>query len=221
MARQTKARNKNPYIIVFWEGESEMAYMKFMRREFHEKANVKINKIRGVFQAAVKAFSTKGEYKDELKDIDEIWFLFDTEPDMRNQWEEYFAVVQKVRKQCKNARVRLLMTKSCIEYFFLLHYEKTAPSISNPSDKDLILKRLKDNHCPSYSKGDMESTFKIASHYMMGIQNGRWSLNRIANEIGNLQDSDERNRRLLLTDCTFTNVHEGIEYLLSLKKYEC
>ena len=84
MARQTKARNKNHYIIVFWEGESEMAYMKFMRREFHEKANVKINKKRGVFQAAVKAFSTKGEYKDELKDIDEIWFLFDTEPDMRN-----------------------------------------------------------------------------------------------------------------------------------------
>lgn len=35
MARKTNSRERKPYIIVFWEGESEEAYMKFMRNEFH------------------------------------------------------------------------------------------------------------------------------------------------------------------------------------------
>lgn len=219
MARVRKERNRNPFIVVFWEGESEEAYMRFIRREFHEKANVTVNKKKGVFKASVKAFALKGEFYNVLSEIDEVWFVFDTEPDLRGKWEEYYSIIQKVRRLCKNARVRLLMTRGCIEYFFLLHYEKAAPMIAGPADKENIIRRLKDHYCSQYQKGDFVSISEIAVHYMTGVENGAWSLKRIQNEIGSIEDSDERNRKLFLTDSTFTNVHEGISYLLSLKKY--
>ena len=62
MARKTKNISRNKYIIVFWEGESEEEYFKFLRQEFHEKANVKVHSRKGIFAMAKKAFSSKGEY---------------------------------------------------------------------------------------------------------------------------------------------------------------
>lgn len=220
MARQIKKRNKNPYIVVFWERESEKEYMKFIRREFHERANLKINKKKGIFLAAEKVFRSQGELREEAEEIDEIWFLFDTEPDMRANWDAYHTILQRIKKQCKHANIRLLMTKGCIEYFFLLHYEKTAPMIMNPADKEMITQRLKSCYCPSYEKGHSDSTFEIAAHYRTGITNGQWSLNRLEALIGDIAVSEERDRRLFMTEHTFTNAHEGILYLLSLNKYE-
>jgi len=33
MARKINSRNRKPYIIIFWEGESEQVYMKYMRKK--------------------------------------------------------------------------------------------------------------------------------------------------------------------------------------------
>ena len=217
MARQSKNLKRNPYIIVFWEGESEEQYMKYMRQAFHTKANLKVNAKKGVFEAAKKAFSPKGVYADEVKDVDEIWLVFDTEPDLRVKWDEYWGIVQGLRKKCKYARVRLLMTKGCVEYFFLLHYEKLAPSIVTTADKDALVAKLSgENYCPGYKKGDQIATFKIASSYETGIENGKWSLKRIEDEFVGAYTEDEKYRVLDFTDSTFTNAHEAIEYLRDL-----
>lgn len=45
------------------------------------------------------------------------------------------------------------MTRGCIEYYFLLHYEKCAPAIHIPADKDKVIELLK-KQCPKYKKGD-------------------------------------------------------------------
>lgn len=216
MARQTKNISRNPYIIVFWEGESEEEYFKFMRQEFHEKANVKIHSKKGIFAMAKKAFSLQGDYGDEVAYVDEIWFVFDTEPDLRQKWDEYWEIVKSIRKKCKNARVRLLMTKGCIEYFFLLHFERTAPSITMPYDKEKILKTLKSRYCPYYEKGNKKTTWEIAERYKSSIENGKWSLKRIDEELSRAKDEDERYKLLYFTDSTFTNAHEAIEYLEAL-----
>jgi len=217
MARLSKNLKRNPYIIVFWEGESEEQYMKYMRQTFHSKANLKVNAKKGVFEAAKKAFSSKGVYSDEVKDVDEIWMVFDTEPDLRVKWDEYWGIVQNLRKKCKYARVRLLMTKGCIEYFFLLHYEKIAPSIVTPADKDALVEKLAGaNYCQGYKKGDQITTFRIASAYETGIENGKWSLKRIQDEFEGANTEDEKYRVLYFTDSTFTNAHEAIEYLRDL-----
>ena len=101
--------------------------------------------------------------RDDVWDVDEIWMVFDTEPDLRPKWDEYWGIVQNLRKKCKNARVRLLMTKGCVEYFFLLHYEKTSPMIISPADKDCVVDKLAgDKYCPGYKKGDQKTTYAIA-----------------------------------------------------------
>jgi hypothetical protein len=216
MARKTKNISRNPYIIVFWEGESEEAYFKFMRQEFHDKANVKVHSKKGIFTMAKKAFSPKGDYGEEAAYVDEVWFVFDTEPDLRQKWDEYWDIVKGIRKKCKNARVRLLMTKGCIEYFFLLHYEKSASTITMPADKEKVLRNLKSKHCPDYEKGNKNATWKIAENYMIGIENGNWSLKRIEDELSKAKNEDERYKILYFTDSTFTNAHEAIEYLKAL-----
>ena len=217
MARQSKNLRRNPYIIVFWEGESEEQYMKFMRQHFHQKVNLTVNPKKGVFDAAKKAFSANGIFANDVKDVDEIWLFFDTEPDLRRNWDKNWSIVQSLRKKCKHARVRLLMTKGCVEYFFLLHYEKTAPIMLTPADKDNVANRLAgEKYCYGYKKGDRITTFEIASKYDIGIENGEWSLKRIRNELSEASTEDEKIRLLYFTDSTFTNAHEAIEFLRSL-----
>ena len=113
MARKTNTRKRKPYIIVFWEGESEESYMKFMRNEFHEYLNLTVNSQKGVFEAAKKAFSSSGIYSDDTSLVDEIWFVFDTELELRSKWNKYFTIIRQLKKKCRNADTRLLMTKGC------------------------------------------------------------------------------------------------------------
>lgn len=42
--------------------------------------------------------STKGEFYNDLSEIDEVWFVFDTEPDLRGKWEEYYSIIQNVHE---------------------------------------------------------------------------------------------------------------------------
>lgn len=149
MARKSKNKSRIPYIIVFWEGESEKQYFMFLKDRFHENANLNIHRKKGLFGTADKAFSVKGVYYEDLLDVDEIWIVFDTEVVMRKKWEENWDIVKSLRKKCKNAMVKLYMTKGCIEYYFLLHYEKIQPLIVTVQDKENLLKRLSSKeYCP-------------------------------------------------------------------------
>lgn len=209
MARKSKNRSRNPYIVVFWEGESEQQYFMFIKDKFHEKTNLKIHNKKGTFDIARKSVGAKGVYKDDVDYIDEIWIVFDTEVDLRPKWQENWEIIKLLRKKCKNAKVRLLMTKGCIEYFFLLHYEKTAPMISTTVDKEKLLNILADDkHCPGYKKGDRITIWKIAENYITAIKNGEWSLNRVKDELATASNEDDKTKILYFTDSTFTNVHE-------------
>lgn len=215
MARNLKNRQRIPYIIVFWEGESEEQYMRFLRERFHENVNLTVHGKKGVFDTAKKSFSMKGSYHDEIDYIDEIWLVFDTELELRTKWDEYWQIVTSLRKKCKNAKVKLFMTKGCIEYFFLLHYEKSSPMIVTPADKEQIIKKLSSEHyCPGYKKGDKDSTWRIAERYEAGIINGDCSLKRIKEELEGAKTEDDRAKILFFTDSTFTNTHEAVQHLI-------
>lgn len=218
MARKSKNKSRKPYIIVFWEGESEEQYFKFLKDKFHENANLNVHSKKGLFATAEKAFSSNGFYYDDMLDVDEIWIVFDTEVEMRPNWDRNWDVVKKLRRKCKNATVKLYMTKGCIEYYFLLHYQKTQPLIVSVKDKDRILKLLEREYCLGYKKGDKDATWKIAEHYETAIENGQWSLKRIADELEGTADENERIRRLYFTDSTFTNVHEAVKHLMEMSR---
>ena len=76
---------------------------------------------------------------------------------------------------------------------------------------------MKKKHCASYKKGDTASIYEIARNYPTAVKNGIWSLKRLEDELDGIMEGDERDRRLFITDQTFSNVHEGIEYLNKLK----
>lgn len=153
------ARKIKPLIYVFWEGESEQAYAKFLKKIFEHVAIIKPYNVAGLFSAAVNAFNNNPRYRNNTDATDEIWFFFDTELDKANQWKANYKMINKLRKLRKtHIKVRLLMTTACLEYWLLLHYEKSAPAIATPEDKKHILEKVK-LHLPLYKKGDEESTF--------------------------------------------------------------
>ena len=103
------------------------------------------------------------------------------------------------------------MTKGCIEYYFLLHYEKSQPLIVSVKDKEKVLKLLSTKYCPGYEKGDKDTTWEIAEHYEIAVENGDEELEGTA-------DENERIRRLYFTDSTFTNVHEAVKHLMEMSR---
>ncbi len=139
----------------------------------------------------------------------------DTEVELKEKWNEYYSVIKRLRKLNRYIRIRLLMTKACIEYFLLLHYKKTAPRIELTSEKELILEEVT-KIISTYEKGDRNSIWKIAKQYKEAIENGKWSLQQNKSELPTLEDTDERNRILFMGDMTFTTVHEALEFLEGL-----
>lgn len=47
--------------------------------------------------------------------------------------------------------IRLLKTTECVEYWFLLYYERVRPAVANPAEKEQVLKELQ-RHVPAYKK---------------------------------------------------------------------
>ena len=203
--------------IVTGNGSRGTGRCKFLKDRFHQNANLKIHNKKGVFDIANKAFDVKGSYVDDILDVDEIWLVFDTEVDLRKNWSTNWNVVRHLRARCKNAVVKLYMTKGCIEYYFLLHYEKARPLIVSAQDKVKILKHLSEKElCPGYKKGDKRTIWKLAERYETAIKNGEWCLKGLSEELKTVNE-DERIKKLYFTDSTFTNTHEAVRHLLELK----
>lgn len=218
MGRKTK-RSK-PLIYVFCEGESEQVYSDFLKETFKDVAVIKRPNQTGVFEVADAMFRNNPVYRDYKEVTDEIWFFFDTEEKDKDKWNARLKIMKKLsRKPGKDKiRIRLLMTKACIEYWLLLHYKKTNPDIETPEDK-LRIKHLLKKYEAAYEKGDKSSTYSIASNYQTAISNSKQIFKDLLLQgIPTLDDSDERNEWLYSCSKTFSTVHEAIEYLQSLQK---
>lgn len=123
------------------------------------------------------------------------------------------SVLQRLRKK-PNIRVRILMTTGCVEYWFLLHYKKVAPSIQNVAEKENVMKMLQ-SECSGYEKGNSIATRKIAERLDKAIINGDWVLEHIEG-LPTLEDTDVRNRWLYQSSMTFTTVQDAMKFLESL-----
>lgn len=213
MARQT--RKTKPLIYVFCEGESEQAYARFLKEQFADTAVIKCVPQTGLFQEAKDKFVKDARYRDNAVMTDEIWFFFDVEDEDAGKWDQRLKIVNYLRKLRKKPgiRVRLLMTTGCIEYWLLLHYEMTVPSIHTVADKERTLKRLQ-NFAPAYTKGDQDVTSVIARKYKTAVLHGNRTLDALMSDgMPVREDSDERNSWLCQSHKTFTTVQEAIQFL--------
>ena len=216
MARPIKRRQPRKTIYVFWEGESEAAYTGFLKQAFEKCAVIRLHHEKGTFFAAQAFYRGNRRFQSDLTELDEIWFFFDTEVDHGRQWSENMACLEAIvhsRPKRNPIQIRLLMTSCCVEYWLLLHYERTAPAMATPADKDRMLNAVR-RYMPDYEKGDITTTTLIAKNYEVAVENGRWSLSRLR-EDGMPESEPERNRWLFNGTHTFTTVHEAIEALLT------
>jgi hypothetical protein len=217
MARISKNKPVKKAIYVFWEGESEEAYSKFLKDKFEEYAIIKCHREKGTFATAKSYYRNNRRFKSDVEELDEIWLFFDTELEKSDQWDfnmECVSDIIKSRPKRNPIKIRLLMTTGCLEYWLLLHYKKTAPKIATPADKERIMTEIKKKE-PNYEKGDYTTTSNIAQNYMTAIENGKWSLERLK-EDGLPEDEKLREHWLYRGEHTFTTVHEALLMLLEL-----
>lgn len=217
MARKTKP--VKPLIYVFWEGESEECYAKFLKQEFEDVAVIKLANKKGLFDEAESCFAKEPKYRNAVDVTDEIWFFFDVEESDHQHCDSRFRTIQKLRKLKKKPgiRVRLLMTTGCIEYWFMLHYRMMAPNLTTKPEKDHMVELVRQK-VPDYAKGDSDTISKIAKLYPEAVKNGRKTLENLrADGLPTLDDTDERNRWLHQSSRTFTTVQEAIEFLEELQ----
>ena len=217
MSRQI--RPTKPYIVVFCEGESEQVYTKFLKKKFSNVAVIKPPTQTGLFEEAKNKFEKDPKYRDYAEVTDEIWFFYDVEKDDATKWENRLEIIKSLRRLRKKPgiKVRLLMTTGCIEYWLLLHYEYSRPTIQTVPQKKTVEKRLKSFE-PLYEKGDESSTSRIAENYPKALENGEKTLKELTREgLPSFEETDERNRWLNINFKTFTTVQEAICYLEELK----
>ena len=137
-------RKEKPYIVVFCEGESERAYVEFLRKEFDDVAVIKSPSAVGLFEIADNKFKKDIRYRDKAEVTDEIWFFFDVETKDIGLWDARLKIIKRLRALRKKPeiKVRLLMTTGCIEYWLMLHYEMYAPPIQTVAEKEQVMRRL-------------------------------------------------------------------------------
>lgn len=212
-------RKEKPYIVVFCEGESERAYVEFLRKEFDDVAVIKSPSAVGLFEIADNKFKKDIRYRDKAEVTDEIWFFFDVETKDIGLWDARLKIIKRLRSLRKKPeiKVRLLMTTGCIEYWLMLHYEMYAPPIQTVAEKEQVMRRLLAKE-PSYRKGDVDITARIAQRYQAATANARRTVANLLREgLPGLEDTDERNRWLCQRCLTFSTVYEAIDFLTALR----
>lgn len=210
-------RKIKPLIYIFCEGESEVEYAKCLKEKYSDVAVIK-KPVKGLFSEAESKFNKEIRYRNNVEVTDEIWFFFDVDHGQAGSWKNNYKIIETLRKLKKqpHIRVRLLMTSGCVEYWYLLHYEKIRPPVQSIAEKNKVMMLLK-KHNPGYFKGDSITISEIAQRMDVAVENGRWSLKNIE-ELLKLKDEDIRNQWLYHTEETFTTVQEAIEFLENIRK---
>ena len=134
--RQSKGKTIRPTFFVFCEGESEEAYVKFLRSKYR----LPIEICPSVAGLSINSNHIKNFKKDRVthpKDRDYLIYDLDREDGIM------------VRLKSINGAT-IIATNPCLELWFLLHYVKQTAELTSAQCVSL-LKR----HAPQYKKGGL------------------------------------------------------------------
>jgi hypothetical protein len=138
--RVSKGKSINPTYYVFCEGETEEAYVKWLKSKY--RVSIEIDaKISGNDICERYISSYKRKKPTHVKD--KTFLLYDA--DAQHTLERL--------KQIKSAQ--LLLSNPCIELWFLLHLQEHSAHISSED----CVKKIKKHH-PEYEKGKISKTLK-------------------------------------------------------------
>lgn len=167
MARKSRNKPIKKVIYVFWEGETEQEYIKFLKDEFENIAVIYYCTKKALLRLLSPIIITKITMITKISEIlYQNLMNYGFSLIRKLKWaisgtkNELFRRYYKFKEKRNPLKIRLLMTTGCAEYWLLLHYRKTAPAIATPADKDKILMEVK-KIVPSYKKGDKASIKKL------------------------------------------------------------
>ena len=211
---QMRFKHSRRYVYVYYEGEgSEKAYLEFLKSRFHDAIIIKGK--RGFYPNTEKDLKKPNSDLNKNWDtINEIWFFFDIDPDAMmdgriTSWKKLEDVIRKIGVSSrKKIKVRILMTTGCIEYWFLLHFERTQPAMDGQPFKEKVFSRLK-THVPQYTKAGTEIIRKFADERMENaIVNAQRIMQSVVND-GHWASAD-LNRQLYTSGATFSTIFETL-----------
>lgn len=137
--RISKGKLIRPIYYVFCEGETEIAYVKFLKQFFRVNV-VPIKENSNISDAVISRYKKNKKFLDK----DRIYLMFDLD----------IPELEAKLKQIKN--VVLLCSKPCMELWFVLHYESNATFVTARE----CVERLK-SIVPNYRKGHLESIIDV------------------------------------------------------------
>ena len=115
-ARISKGKHMKPNFFVFCEGETEMAYVKFLRSLY--RAPIQVIPKKGKSNISEDYIEkSKNEYVQT--DQDKVFLMYDLDVD---------GMLEQLQK-IPNAE--LLVSNPCVELWFLLHYQEQKTEISS------------------------------------------------------------------------------------------
>lgn len=140
--KQSRGKKINPHFWVFCEGETEEAYVRYLRSEFRLPVEI-IPKIAGydINNRYIQSFK-KGQPVHE-KDMNFLMYDADV-PDM-------------IDKLKKIDSTKLIASNPSVELWFLMHYKNQTAEIST----DSCIKELSNRNKNEYKKGVIDEKLKF------------------------------------------------------------
>lgn len=141
-ARISKGKQMKPNFFVFCEGETEIAYVKFLRSLY--RAPIQVITKKGKSNIS-EDFIVKSKNEYVQTEQDKVFLMYDLDVD---------GMLEQLQK-IPNAE--LLVSNPCVELWFLLHYQEQKTEISS----DKCMKKLQ-KFSKEYKKGTLSEVEKEA-----------------------------------------------------------
>lgn len=141
--RQASKRKKiNPHFWVFCEGETEEAYIRFLRSEYRLPVEI-IPKVAG--SSINERFINSYKKGKPIHEKDKNFLIYDAD------------VPEVLDKLKKIDNTILIVSNPTIELWFLLHYKNQTATLSG----DDCIRELSNRNRNDYKKGIIDNTLKI------------------------------------------------------------
>ena len=115
-ARISKGKQMKPNFFVFCEGETEIAYVKFLRSLY--RAPIQVIPKKGKSNIS-EDFIVKSKNEYVQTDLDKVFLMYDLDVD---------GILEQLQKI---PNVELLVSNPCVELWFLLHYQEQKAEIAS------------------------------------------------------------------------------------------
>ena len=154
-ARMSKGKQMKPNFFVFCEGETEMAYVKFLRSLYRAPIQVIVKKGKSNIS---EDYIEKSKNEYVRTEQDKVFLMYDLDVD---------GMLEQLQK-IPNAE--LLVSNPCVELWFLLHYQQQKTAISS----DICIKKLQ-KFSKEYKKGTLSEDEKevLANNKELAVERAK------------------------------------------------